>query len=226
MNMGAAPKYPCTMNGGATQQTEQRAEEKQGRSAGASGLLSSVSRYARTGARSGLVAGIAGLVTVGRVRRALREGSSERAIRQGMMAVFWVGVAMTQWGMNRSSGRTGRPSGVGASDVVDTLSHVGGVSAGSGEERSDDSMSIDVTELNRTPDVEGDGPDADVEGNGPDADVEETDVDTEPNVEDVAAAEGVEQAQDAEGIEDVEDAEGVTALEETTDSDDEDEPNA
>jgi hypothetical protein len=51
--------------------------------------------------RSGLFAGVAALVSLGRVRRALREGSSERAIRQATMAVFWLGVAMTQWGLNR-----------------------------------------------------------------------------------------------------------------------------
>lgn len=130
------------MNGSTTPPTGTRSEEsRERRSRGAS---SRAFRYIRAGLNSGLFAGIAGAISLLRVRRALREGSSDSATRQSTLAVFWIGVAMTQWGMNRSSQRD-------ASDVVNIAPDVG--SASSGSRNDGGATPIDVTERNPAPDV-------------------------------------------------------------------------
>lgn len=65
--------------------------------------LSTAFEYAKRGVASGAFAGVAGVVTLARVRRALRNGSADDAVRQATMAVFWIGVAMTLWWTHRSS---------------------------------------------------------------------------------------------------------------------------
>lgn len=167
--MDAPVELNGTMSGSTTSPTGPISEESpERRSRGAS---SRVFRYVRRGLNSGLFAGIAGAITLLRARRALRDESSDSATRQSTLAVFWIGVAMTQWGMNRSSQRDARAAGVDASDAVDTAPDV--ESASSGGRNDGGATPIDVTERNPAPDVE------DTAGN---TDVAESDVvDTGPD---------------------------------------------
>lgn len=182
--MDAPAELDGTMSGSTTSPTGPRSEESRERRS--RGTSSRVFRYVRTGLNSGLFAGIAGVITLLRARRALREGSSDSATRQSTLAVFWIGVAMTQWGMNRSSHRDARAAGVDASEVVNTAPDVEAASSGSDD---GDATPIDVTERNPAPDVEG----------GPgDSDVSESDVvDTGPDPSDVGENEDGSDAEDS-----------------------------
>lgn len=108
------------MNGGTNQQTVRRSKGDGERRSRGNEQRPSFVRYLRSGLSSGLFAGVAGLVTIGRVRRTLREGSEERATKQGMLAVFWIGVAMTQWGVNRSDNRARQEMDQGTVESLDS----------------------------------------------------------------------------------------------------------
>lgn len=87
-------------------QTERVDERTDVAGGDAAGGVAAVARVARTGLGSGLFAAVAGLVSLVRLRRALRDGSGDGATRNATMAVFWIGVAMTQWGRNRADRRS------------------------------------------------------------------------------------------------------------------------
>lgn len=65
-------------------------------------------KYVRSGLHSGAIAGLLGVISLIRARRTLLSGSSDGATRQSLLAVFWIGVAMTQWGVNRSNRQAAR----------------------------------------------------------------------------------------------------------------------
>ncbi len=189
-------------------------------SSGTGSPLSSVVRYVRRAASSGLLAGASGTLNLLGALRAFRDGSTRKAARYSLMGAFWLVVAAVQRRSRRGrSGGSERSGGVDQTDVVDTAPDVENVSAGS-EPDASGGASIEVTDASPAPDVEGDVPTGDVDK----SDV----VDTEPDVEDVEAqgtaedtdgvedldeADGVENARDAEGMADVDQAEGVTDVE-------------
>lgn len=95
------------------------------------------------------------------------------------MGVFWMAAAVMQIQSNRS-GKSGnllsRSNDVDQTDVVTTAPDIEDVSSES-ETTDGEGTSIDVTDANPAPEVEGDDPTDDVD---------ETDVvDTEPDIEDV-----------------------------------------
>lgn len=91
-----------------TGQTRSDSLDRRRPATGATGGPSTAVDYVRSGLNSGAIAGVLGVLTIIRARRTLLAGSSDSAIRQAMLAVFWIGVAMTQWGMNRSNRRAAR----------------------------------------------------------------------------------------------------------------------
>jgi|AntDeeMinimDraft_4_1070355.scaffolds.fasta_scaffold00986_7 hypothetical protein len=95
-----------------TARTGPESPERQRPSTETNGVSSTAIDYARRALHSGALAGFIGAITAVRARRTLLAGSTDDATRQSLLAVFWIGVAMTQWGLNRSSRQESRAEAI------------------------------------------------------------------------------------------------------------------
>ncbi|SFS08749.1 hypothetical protein SAMN05216559_3503 [Halomicrobium zhouii] len=100
-----------------TARTGPESPARQHHSTGTSGVSSTARAYARSALHSGALAGLLGVITAVRARRTLLAGATDDATRQSMLAVFWLGVAMTQWGLNRSARQEARAEAVEVTDL-------------------------------------------------------------------------------------------------------------
>lgn len=116
-SMRRASEPGRTMKRSQTARTGPESTTRQRHSTETSGVSSTAIAYARSALHSGALAGLLGVITAVRARRTLLAGSTDDATRQSMLAVFWLGVAMTQWGINRSARQESRAEAIDVTDL-------------------------------------------------------------------------------------------------------------